>query len=178
MKRSASPASTHTRMAWLGTLWQGLPQRQRQWATAGLLILAAALLWWIALQPALTTLRTASAQRQALDLQLHAMRQLQAEATAMRATNQPLPALRRDEAQQALTEAVRQHLGESARLAPGPKDTTLTLEGVSGQALAQWLAQARIEARTLPTQAHLERQAGGTWKGQMTLALPPASAAR
>ncbi|MEY4653513.1 MAG: putative ral secretion pathway protein component of type secretion system [Pseudomonadota bacterium] len=171
--RPASRAGLTRLRAW----WQGLPSRERLGVTATLVVLLVAVLWWVALRPAWTTLRTAPAQRQALDLQLQRMQQLQAQVTAMRAATQPLPPLGREEAQRALETEIRQHFGEAARLVAGPQGVTLTLNGVSGQALAQWLAQARIEARTLPTEAHLERQASGTWKGQMTLALPgsPAS---
>lgn len=164
--------------AWLKTRWQALPPRQRLLAAAAVGVLGAALVWWIALQPALATLRSAPAQRQALDLQLQRMRQLEAQAAAMRGATQPLPPLARDEAQRALEAAARQHFGDSARLAFGPQGTSLTLDGVSGLALAQWLAQVRIEARTLPTEARLDRQAGGTWRGQMTLSLPAAPGAR
>ena len=158
--------------------WQGLPPRQR-WMWAGsLAILLATLLVWRVLAPALTTLRTASAQHQVLDAQLLAMRQQRAQALAMREAVQALPPLGREEAQRALEATVRQHLGETARLTVSAEGATLTLSGVSGQALAQWLTQARIEARTLPTEAHLNRQANGLWEGRMTLLLPATAGAR
>ena len=78
----------------------------------------------------------------------------------------------------ALETTLRQHLGETARLTLSAEGATLTLSGVSGQALAQWLTQARIEARTLPTEARLNRQANGLWEGQMTLLLPAPASAR
>jgi general secretion pathway protein M len=158
--------------------WQGLPLRQR-WMLAGSLgILLATLLVWRVLAPALTTLRTASAQHQVLDAQLLAMRQQRAQALAMREAVQALPPLGREEAQRALEATVRQHLGEAARLTVSTEGATLTLSGASGQALAQWLTRARIEARTLPTEARLDRQANGLWQGQMTLAIPTPPTAR
>ncbi len=160
------------------TQWQGLPPRQRLLLAGAMGILLATLLGWRVLAPALATLRTAPAQHQALDTQLAVMRQLQAQALAMREATQALPPLGREEAQRALEATVRQHLGEAARLSLSPERATLTLSGVSGQALAQWLTQARIEARTLPTEARLDRQANGLWQGQMTLAIPASSAAR
>ncbi len=141
-------------------------------------LLLAALIWWIALRPALTTLREAPAQRQALDTQLQRMRQLEAQALAMRSAQQALPPLGREEAQRALEATVRQHFGEAGRLVVSAEGATLTLTGVSGQALAQWLSQSRIEARMLPTEARLNRQANGLWQGQMTLTLPAAVVAR
>ena len=158
--------------------WQGLPPRQR-WMLAGSLgILLATLLVWRVLAPALTTLRTAPAQHQMLDAQLLAMREQRAQALAMREAMQALPPLGREEAQRALEATVRQHLGETARLTVSAEGATLTLSGVSGQALSQWLTQARIEARTLPTEARLDRQANGLWQGQMTLAIPTPLTAR
>ena len=158
--------------------WQGLPPRQR-WMLAGSLgILLATLLVWRVLAPALTTLRTAPVQHQVLDAQLLAMRQQRAQALAMREAMQALPPLGREEAQRALEATVRQHLGEAARLTVSAEGATLTLSGVSGQALSQWLTQARIEARTLPTEARLDRQANGLWQGQMTLAIPTPLTAR
>ncbi len=158
--------------------WQELPPRQRLLAAAAAGLLLAALTWWIALRPALATLRQAPAQRHALEMQLQRMRQLEAQALTMRSALQALPPLGREEAQRALEATVRQHFGEAGRLAVSAEGATLTLTGVSGQALAQWLPQARIEARTLPAEARLNRQANGLWQGQMTLTLPPAPAAR
>jgi general secretion pathway protein M len=141
-------------------------------------VLVAVLLWWLALGPALATLRTAPAQHQVLDAQLAVMRELQAQALAMREAMKALPPLSREEAQGALEATVRQNLGETARLTLSAEGATLTLSGVSGQALAQWLTQARIEARTLPTEAHLNRLANGLWEGRMTLLLPATAGAR
>lgn len=158
--------------------WQGLPPRQRWLLEGAMGVLLAVLLWWVALAPALATLRTAPAQHQALETQLGVMRQMQAQALAMREAMQALPPLSREEAQRALEATLRQHLGETARLTFSAESATLTLSGVSGQALAQWLTQARIEARTLPTEAHLNRQANGLWEGRMTLLLPASASAR
>ncbi len=177
MKTTAWRPASHAGRVWLRTRWQALPPRDRLLVAVMLGVLLAAALWWIALRPALTTLRTAPAQRQALELQLQRMRQLQAQAAAMRAATQPLPSLGRDEAQRALEAAVRQQFGDAARLVTDSQGATLTLNSVSGQALAQWLAQARIEARTLPTEARLERNASSTWSGQMTLSLPASAGA-
>jgi general secretion pathway protein M len=158
--------------------WQGLPPRQRLLLAGAMGVLLAVFLWWVALAPALATLRTAPAQHQILDAQLSAMRQLQAQALAMREAMQALPPLSREEAQRALEATIRQNLGETARLTLSAEGATLTLSGVSGQALAQWLTQARVEARTLPTEAHLNRQANGLWEGRMTLLLPAPAGTR
>lgn len=152
--------------------WQILSARQRALATSAATLVIGALAWQVALGPALTTLRTAAAQREAQDAQLQSIRLLQAQATALRSAMQQLPALNREEARRALEAAVKSHFGDAARLTVSAEGATLTLTGVSGDALAPWLAQARIEARAVPGQARLTRQANGLWDGQMVLTLP------
>ena len=48
---------------------------------------------------------------------------------------------------------------------------TVTLKGVSADALAQWLVQARLNARALPSEAHWVRSGPGTWDGTLVLNL-------
>lgn len=153
--------------------WQALPPRERALAAAAAGLLAVTLLWWLALGPALSLLRSAPAQHQALDAQLQRMLRLQAQARAMQATARSLPPVPREDARRALEDAVRQHLGDAARLNVGGDSATLVLTGVPGESLAQWLAQARIEARTRPSEARLNRNPSGLWEGQLALALPP-----
>ncbi len=176
---SARPA-TDAAAGWAAgaSPWRALPRRQRLLAGTALVLLAAFALWWTAVAPALATLRAAPAQRQVQDQQLQRMRQLQAQALAMRSATQALPPLGRDEAQRALEATVQQHFAQAARLTFSADGATLTLSGVSAEALARWLAQARIEARTRPDQARLNRLASGLWEGQLALVLPPAAPAR
>ena len=42
---------------------------------------------------------------------------------------------------------------------------------LSPDALAQWLVQARLNARALPSEARLVRSAAGTWDGTLVLNL-------
>jgi general secretion pathway protein M len=49
----------------------------------------------------------------------------------------------------------------------------VTLTGTGADALAQWLTQARVNARALPGEAHLSRNAAGMWEGTLVLTLPP-----
>jgi general secretion pathway protein M len=161
--------SLRERLAPLHRQWRALPVRERRLlALAGFVVLVA-LAWWIALAPALSTLRASAAQRQVLEGQLQKMQALQAQARAM----QSQPRVAREEAQRALEAAVSSQLGATARLAIAGDNATLTANGMRADALAQWLAQARINARTVPVEAHLQRNAGGTWDGTLVLALPP-----
>ncbi len=149
--------------------WQALPRRQRLLAAAAGGLVAGALAWWILLGPALATLRDAGAQHQALDVQLAQMRALQSQALAMQA----LPRISRDDAQRALEATVTQVLGGTGRLVIAADSATLTLTDTRGDALAQWLVQARINARAVPSDARLTRNASGLWDGTLVLALPP-----
>ncbi len=135
---------------------------------AGLVGLA--LLWWVLISPALHTWQHAPTQRAQLDAQLQHMHSLQAQAMALKAQ----PKIARDDALRALLTAVKQGLGTGAQVSVSGERVSVTLKGVSGQALAQWLAQSRINAHALPTEAHLSRDSSdqATWNGQVVMLLP------
>lgn len=158
----------NARLAPLYRQWQVLPRRQRLLAAVAGGVVAGALAWWILLGPALATLRHAPAQHQELDTQLAQMRALQAQAQAM----QSLPRMGRDEAQRALEASVSSALAGAGRLVVTADSATLTLASARGDALAQWLVQARVNARAVPSDARLTRNASGLWDGTLVLALP------
>ena len=56
--------------------WAALAPREQALVAAAVALVALALLWWVALAPALATLRSADAQHRALDNQLQHMRRL------------------------------------------------------------------------------------------------------
>jgi len=152
--------------------WTGLPGREKNLLRlAGGLVLAT-ILWLSLLSPALTTLRQAGSQARLLDQQLQQMHALQAQAQAL----QSQPPLGHDEAQRALTLATQQALGASARLQVTGERATVTVQAASAEALAQWLAQARLNARSVPLEARLSRASGGTggasWNGVVVMSLP------
>lgn len=176
--KTAAPASTL--FAPLTAWWARLPARERR-----LLLLAAAvalggLLWALAIAPALATLKKADSQRARLHAQWQHMQTLQAQAQTL----QGLPRITQAQSQQALQEATRQTLGDSARLQISGDSATLTLQNAPAEQLAQWLHQARINARALPAQARLTRAGADSapgkphdaarWSGSLTLTLPPA----
>ena len=131
-------------------------------------LVAAVLLWLIAIGPALATLRTAEEQHRALDTQLRRMRSLQTQAQAL----QSQPKLGTDEAVRILEVSVRQQLGTSARLVIASERATITLSGTQPDVLAQWLTQARVNARALPREARISRNSAGLWEGTLVLTLP------
>ena len=149
--------------------WNGLAPREKTMLTAAAALVALALLWWIAIAPALATLRSAEAQHRTLDAQLQHMLKLQAQAQAM----QSQPKQTHDEALRLLELSIRQHLGLSARYTIAGERVTINLAGTSSQALAQWLTQARVNAHALPGEARLTRSVAGGWDGTLVVTLPP-----
>jgi len=148
--------------------WTGLAPREQALVAAAAGLVALALLWWIALAPAMATLRSAEAQHRALDGQLQQMRRLQAQAKAMQAQ----PRLAHAEAMRQLETAVRQQLGTGARYIVDGERVTITLTNTPAAALAQWLTQVRSNARAIPGEARLTRNAAGGWDGTLVVTLP------
>ncbi len=163
--------------------WASLAAREQWLVGCAALLVLAALIWWLAIAPALQVLRTAPAQHVQIDTQLQSMRTLAAEATSLRAQR----TLTYDEALRNLENSVKQSLGAGASLSVSDSRASLTLKGVNADALAQWLSQARINARVVPSEARLQRGAvvapaasasaatssGTTWDGTLVLSLPP-----
>ena len=146
--------------------WQALARRERQWLTGAALLVLAALVWWLAISPALLTLRSAASQRLLLDAQLQQMRSLQAQAQAL----QTQPRIAADEARRLLDASVKS-FGATAQLQIVGERATVTFKGASADALAQWLLQVRLNVRTVPSEARLSRGASGNWDGTVTLNL-------
>ncbi|WP_225981021.1 type II secretion system protein GspM, partial [Paracidovorax avenae] len=72
--RSPSPsAASASRAEALRARWKTLAPREQSLVLAAGTVVAVALLWWVALAPALRTLREAPAQHAALDAQLQRM---------------------------------------------------------------------------------------------------------
>ena len=149
--------------------WNKLAPRERALVAGAGAVVALALLWWVALAPALGTLRSAGEQHRLLDAQLQRMQRLQADARRMQAA----PRLNHDESMRQLEAAIGQQLGTSARYSIAGDRVTITLTNTPAPALAQWLAQVRTNARALPGEARLARNAAGGWDGSLVLTLPP-----
>jgi general secretion pathway protein M len=133
--------------------WRDLAPREKLLAAGAGAVVVLALVWWVAVSPALSVLKTSDAQHATLDAQLARMQALQQQARTL----QTQPKQSREESLRALDAAVRQRLGATAR-------TT--------DALASWLADARANAHALPAEARLTRGASGGWDGTLVLTLP------
>jgi len=149
--------------------WAGLAPREQAMVAGATALVLLALIWWIALAPALRTLGAAGEQHRALDAQLQHVQRLQAQARAMQAQ----PRQGHEEAMRQLEQAIRQQLGTSARYSIAGDRVTVTLSNTPAPALAQWLTQVRSNARALPGEARLTRNASGGWDGSLVLTLPP-----
>ena len=148
--------------------WQTLEPREQTLILIATSVVAAALLWFLAVAPALAVLKTADAQRAALDAQLQNMQRLQAEAKAL----QGQPIMKAAEATRALEASVKQLLGAAAQLSLAGSQAPVTLKGAPAAALAEWLSQARA-VRAVPVQAKLRRSSTepAVWDGTLVLTL-------
>ena len=179
-RSSSSDLPSSSALARLRAQWQALAPREQALVRAAAALVAAALLWWLALAPALQTLRSAPARHAVLDAQLQRMLALQNEAERLKGVPRADP----DNAARALQTAVTERLGTSARMALLSDRATVTLKGTPAGALAPWLAQVRSNAKSVPQEVHLVRanavsgtpdaaSATAQWDGTLVLALPP-----
>jgi len=152
--------------------WAQASAGEQRLARAMGLVLALALVWFVALQPALSTLRSAQTQGPQLRAQLQTMRQLQAQAQALQAQAR---AQTPESKPSDLMEAALATLGGKARLSLNGDRATVSLEGSDADALAQWLAQVRLNVRARALELHLT-QSQGLWRGTIVLQLPRTSA--
>lgn len=167
----ATPLNTPKNAAQrLAQRWQGLAPREQTLIGSAAAVVAFALVWWLAIAPALSVLKNASTQRAALDAQLQQMQTLQTQAKAL----QGQPKLTVQDSARALEASVKQRLGGAAQLSVAGSQATLTLKNVPADALAQWLGQARTVAKAVPSQARLRlsTSSAGAWDGTLVLSLP------
>ena len=154
--------------------WSRLDARERRLVALAAAVVALALLWLLAVAPALRTLRQAELQRTELATQAQRLQQLRTEAESLKA----LPRLGHDEALRALEAAVQQRLPGSAQLSVVGDRATVVLKQAPAGALAQWLADARANARANPVEARLTRAGDNApgapvlWNGTLSLSLP------
>jgi general secretion pathway protein M len=154
--------------------WQAFSPRDQRVLSVlssvmGLLVFIA-----LAVNPALNTLRDSDNRRGQIAQQQAHMLALQAQAQAL----QNRTFLSRDEALRQL-----QSITPNAHMQLQAQGTRVSVQvkAMPAADLAQWLAQARQQAQTLPTEAHLTRNAASTsatvWDGNLVLSLPTRGAA-
>ena len=162
--------------------WQTLAAREQTLLLTAAGVVGLALVWWLLIAPPVATLRQADALQRSLDAQAQKMQVLQAQALAL----QSQPKLSRDDALRALEASIKQRLGAGAQLNVLGERVTVTLKNIPAEALAQWLVQARVNARAIPSEARLVRSTNPAtppipgsrtpvaWDGTLVLSLPPA----
>jgi general secretion pathway protein M len=148
-----------------------LAPRERRAVIVAAWVLGLGLVWWLAVAPALNTLFQASARHARLDAQLSQMQRMATAAEALRGQNTAQPPSR-DEVLRTL-EVATNGLGGTAQLSVLGDRATVTLRNTQPDALAQWLSQVRINARLIPVQSQLAREAGNPgWSGTVVLSGP------
>lgn len=151
--------------------WVQLPGREKNGIRLAVLLVVAFFLWQFSVGPSLATLRSADTQSKALGAQLQTMQAMQFQAQAV----QKQPPLGFDEAVRALTAATKQTLGAGAQLVLAGERANVTVKDASPEALAEWLAQARLNARSALIEARLVRAStpgGPVWNGILVMGLP------
>jgi general secretion pathway protein M len=149
--------------------WRALGLRERRALAVAAWVVGLFLLWALAIAPAWRTARSAPAQIDQLDAQLQQMQRQANEARELRA----IPALGSSQAAAALR-AASAALGAAGRLQLSGDRATLTLTGVSGTQLRDWLTEARSAARARPLTANLTQGPQG-YSGSIVVALPTGS---
>jgi general secretion pathway protein M len=146
MNAVSAPGATHA----LAARWAALAPRERRLLTLAAAVIGVALVWAVAIAPALHTLRTAPEAQAALDAQWQAMQREAAEAQRLRAAPPLAPGL----AVQALQGAT-ERMGAPGRLSLQGERAVLTLTDATPEAITQWLAEVRRGARARPVEARL-----------------------
>lgn len=146
--------------------------RERALLIGMTVLLCTALLWWIAIAPALQTYRASNNAHAKLDEALAQMQTMAEEAKQLKAA----PRLS-NAAVQAWLDGSLKKLGKASRSNQGDR-TLVQLTSTSPEALADWLAQARTAAQIVPVQVNLRRSAPSKgfsdvlWDGTLTFELP------
>lgn len=151
------------------TWWRALGARERRLAALAGIAVVGLLLWSIAVQPALRTLREAPPALERLDADAQQMQLLAAESRTLRSA----PPVTPTQAAAAL-KAAAERLDGKARLVLQGERATVTFKGIDGATLRGFLTEARSSARARPLEAQLVRGPRG-YDGTLILAIggPP-----
>ncbi len=146
--------------------WQQLGERDRRAIAWGAALLGLALLWWLALAPAIATWREAPARIATERATLQRLKDMAQEAQTLQAQARApgdTPAL--DRLRQFSTT-----LGERAQIAAQGDSVVVTLTAVPATEWTPWLAQVRLNAQLKPSQVSMRAAPDGTWSGTLVFA--------
>ena len=159
------PPGVASARAQAGQLWRSRAPRERQLIAGGAVALALLVVWLIAVQPALRTLRETPAEIDRLDAQWQQMQIAAVESAALRSAS-PVPPAQANEALRAATE----RLGGKGKIALQGDRATLTFSAVPFETLRNWIGEARSAARARPVEAQLQKGTSG-YSGTITVVL-------
>lgn len=155
--------------------WQNLANREQNLLllAGGLVLLA--FVWWVALAPALNSLRTAPIRHAQVDRELQHMLRLQAQAEQLR--QQPAGMI--GDARTLLQQSLAADLGSTAQLQWLGQRAQVTLTAAPAPALARWLSKVRDDTRASTAEMKLNRAPAGNspdatvrWNGSLLLDFP------
>ena len=138
------------------TLWGGMAPRERLALGLGLAVLGVFAVWMLMIAPAWRTVREAPAEFDKLETQLQYMQRLAADAKALGNAT----VVSKEQAIEGL-KAATARLGDKGSLLLQGDRATLTVTGVSGDTLRDWLGEARSAARARPIDVKLTRTPQG-----------------
>ena len=148
-----------------GKWWLARTTRERRAVIVVVGVLGALLVWSLLVQPAWRSTRAAPPVLDQLDGELQQMQRIAAESRLLRAVA-PVSPTQAGAALKAATE----RLGDKAKLNLQGDRATLSLTGISPEALRAWLVEARSGARARPVDATLQRGPAG-FTGSITVTL-------
>lgn len=166
MKRTANALSTTSvsqALAPLRQRWQALASREQNMILLAGSVLLLALVWWLALAPALHSLRTAPARHAQTERELQNMLQMKAQVEQLRQQPQNTTGDARVLLQQSLTA----ELGNTAQLQWLGNRAQVNLSAAPAAGLARWLTQVRDNTHASAAEMKLSRAtpAGATATG-------------
>lgn len=147
--------------------WQALRPREQRALKIAAALLAGLALWLVLLAPAWHKLQRAAHQKPQALSDWHAVQRMAQQAQQWRRT--PPPPMERPQALLALQQATRDLLGPSTTLHPLSDQVQVTLQAVPAEALAQWLARVRLDARLHVQSAQLRQGTDQQWQGTLSL---------
>lgn len=149
--------------------WAGLSSKEQQGISWASVLVALTLVWFVLLAPAIRTMQQVPLQRAAFSAQLLELRQMQAQAQALKAR----PALSRQEMVQLLGQ-VSGPLGASVKLEVQGDWLRLQILKLDPHAVASLLANVPFQPTDLSLNlaAAPSNGAAKTWSGTMSYLLP------
>ena len=154
--------------------WQALGARERLAVRVAMLVVGLALIWSVAVAPALRTLATIGVRQAVAEADLAQAKQLQQLAQTL-ATK---PRMSTRDSAKALQLSVEKAFGSKAQWSLSGDRATVTLKSVDPKELADWLAMVRLNAHTTPAELQLSRSLASTtnpvWSGRIVVTVPNA----